>query len=151
MSREEIDPGQSRLPAVAFDVIPRRRHIHLFRLGKHWAFKHFFDDKEAFRDLADFYNEDKYRFEFKTFGERNKALKVLERAGFDYELVEDLHGYVVKMDRFSKYAPVLKNSVAHMETPKARIFLLKDRSAVEEAQRMGAELYAGDYGSLVFR
>jgi hypothetical protein len=38
-----------------------------------------------------------------------------------------------------------------METPKARIFLLKDRSAVEEAQRMGAELYAGDYGSLVFR
>jgi len=36
------------------------------------------------------YNEDKFRFEFKTFGARNQALKLLERAGFDYELVEDL-------------------------------------------------------------
>jgi hypothetical protein len=27
------------------------------------------------------YNEDKFRFEFKTFGERYQALKLLERAG----------------------------------------------------------------------
>ena len=36
-------------------------------------------------------------FEFKTFGERNKALKILDRAGFDYELVEGLRPFVVKI------------------------------------------------------
>jgi hypothetical protein len=40
--------------------------------------------------LAESYNEKKFRFEFKTFGERNKALRILDRAGFEYELVEDL-------------------------------------------------------------
>jgi len=104
-----------------------------------------------FKALADFYNEDKFRFEFKSFGERNKALKILERAGFDYELVEDLRHYVVKLSRYSKYAPLLKNSISHMETSDWRIFLMKDLAAVEEAKRMGAEMYQGDYGSLVFR
>jgi len=60
---------------------------------------------------------DLFRFEFKTVGERNKAPKLLERRGFDVELVEDLRGYVVKLPRYSKYAPVLKNSVAMIETP----------------------------------
>jgi hypothetical protein len=38
-----------------------------------------------------------------------------------------------------------------METSDWRIFLMKDQAAVEEATRMGAEMYQGDYGSLVFR
>ena len=86
-----------------FEVIQRRKKIILFKLGKIWVFKHFFDNKETFKALADSYNEDKFRFEFKTFGARNKALKVLDRAGFDYELVEDLRPYVVKISRYSKY------------------------------------------------
>jgi len=120
-------------------------------LASYWVFKHFFEDKEMFKALADFYNEDQFRFEFKTVGERNNALKILERAGFDYELVEDLQPYVVKLSRYSKYAPLLKNSISHMETSDWRIFLMKDQAAVDEATRMGAEMYQGDYGSLVFR
>jgi hypothetical protein len=144
-------PDQPELKASTFDVIKRRRRISLFKLGKIWVFKHFFEDKEMFKALAEFYNEDKFRFEFKTFGERNNALKILERAGFDYELVEDLRPFVVKLSRYSKYAPLLKNSISHMETSDLRIFLMKDQAAVEEATRMGAEMYQGDYGSLVFK
>ena len=103
------------------------------------------------RLFLSFYNEDQFRFEFKTFGERNNSLKILERAGFDYELVEDLLPFVVKLSRYSKYAPLLKNSISHMETSEWRIFLMKDQAAVEEATRMGVEMYQGDYGSLVFR
>ena len=106
----------------------------MFKAGGHWIFKHFFDDSEIFRELADYYNKDLFRFEFKTVGERNKALKLLDLRGFDVELVEDLKGYVVKLPRYSKYAPVLKNSVAMIETPEWRIFLMKDLAAVEEAQ-----------------
>ena len=87
------------MPVNTFDVIQRRKKIILFKLGKLWIFKHFFDKKEIFKTLAENYNEDKFRFEFKTFGARNQALKILEKAGFDYELVEDLRPFVVKISR----------------------------------------------------
>jgi hypothetical protein len=54
--------------------------------------------------------------------------------------VEDLKGYMVKLDKYSKYAAVLKNSVAHIESPEWRIFLMKDLAAVEEALRQGAKM-----------
>jgi len=127
-----------------FDVVPKRRHITMFKVDKVWIFKHFFEDKEIFRQLADHYDKDNYRFSFKTFVERNQAIKLLERRGFDVDLVEDLKGYVVKLDRRSKYASILKNSVAHIETPELRIFLMKDLAAVEEAVRMGAKVVEVD-------
>jgi hypothetical protein len=151
MSPSDPDPIQQELRASTFDVITRRKRITLFKLGKVWVFKHFFDNKETFKALAESYKEDKFRFEFKTFGERDNALKILDRAGFDYELVEDLRPFVVKLSRYSKYAPLPKNSISHMETADWRIFLMKDQAAVEEAMRMGADMYRGDYSSLVFR
>ena len=127
-----------------FDVKERRKHIIVFKVGKLWIFKHFFEDKEIFKPLLGYYNQDSYRFEFKTLADRNNALKILERNGFDYDLVEDLRGYVVKLPRFVKYAPILKNSVAHKETATERMFLMKDLAAVEEAVSLGAEKMDGD-------
>ena len=97
----------------------------------------------TFKELADNYNRGNYRFEFETVVERDNALKLLEDNGFDPYPVEDLSGYVVKLDKFSKYAPVLRNSVANTETSKERIFLMKDLAAVEEALDFGAEIYEG--------
>jgi hypothetical protein len=106
----------------------------MFKAAGGWIFKHFFDYSKIFRVLADHYNKDFYRFEFKTVGEGNKALKPLELRGFKVELVENLRRYAVKLPRYSKYAPVLKNSMAMIETPEWRIFLMKDLATVEEAQ-----------------
>lgn len=75
----------------------------------------------------------------------------MDRAGFDYELIEDLRPFVVKISRYSKYAPLLKNSIDHMTTADSRIFLMKDLAAVEEAMRIGAKMYQGQYESLTFR
>jgi hypothetical protein len=128
------------MPVNTFDVIERRKHITLFKLGKLWVFKHFFDNKAVFNALLDYYNKDQYRFEFKSTGARNNALKILEKSGFDYELVEDLKGYVVQLPKSAKYAQVLKNSVALKETATDRIFLMKDLAAVEEAVGLGAKI-----------
>ena len=122
-----------------FDVVPRRRRITVFKIGKLWLFKQFFDNEEIFKALLGYYNQDNYRVEFKTIADRNNALKVLERNGFDYDLVEDLQGYAVKLPKFAKYAQILKNSVASKETATERIFLMKDLDAVEEAVGVGAE------------
>ncbi|MCJ7443081.1 MAG: hypothetical protein MUO26_00870 [Methanotrichaceae archaeon] len=127
-----------------FDVVPRRKRIKIFKLGKLWVLKHFFDDKEIFKSLLDYYVKDQYRFEFKSIGARNNALKILERNGFDYDLVEDLKGYVVQLPKSVKYAPILKNSVAFKETINERIFLMKDFVAVEEAVSLGAKIYEGE-------
>ncbi|HNY34811.1 MAG TPA: hypothetical protein PKK68_09170, partial [Methanothrix soehngenii] len=45
--------------------------------------------------------KDLYRFEFKSTGARNNALKLLER---NYDLLEDLKGYVVQFPKHAKYA-----------------------------------------------
>jgi hypothetical protein len=58
------------MPVNTFDVIQCRKKINLFKLGKLWIAKHFFDNKGTFKALAENYNEDKFRFEFKTFGAR---------------------------------------------------------------------------------
>ena len=126
------------------DAVPKRKCISVFKVGKLWLFKVFFDNRELFEALLDHYNKDLYRFEFKSTGARNNALKLLERNGFDYDLVEDLKGYVVKLPKFAKYAQVLKNSVASKETATERLFLMKDLSAVEEAVGLGAKIVEGD-------
>jgi hypothetical protein len=64
---------------------------------------------------------------------------LLERNGFDYELVEDLKGYVIQIPKSEKYAQILKNSVAMKETANDRMFLMKDLAAVEEAIALGAK------------
>jgi hypothetical protein len=132
------------MESSTFDVAERRKRINVFKVGKLWVFKHFFsENKDLFMQLADHHNRETYRFEFKSVGERNQALKLLERNGFDAYPVEDLTGYVVKLDKFRKYGPVLRNSVAYTETQKERIFLMKDLAAVEEAIEFGDEIYEG--------
>ena len=127
-----------------FDVIERRKRITVFKLGHFWVFKQFFDNHELFNVLLDYYNKDLFRFEFKSTGARNNALKLLERNGFDYDLVEDLKGYVVQLPKSAKYAQVLKNSMAFKETANERLFLMKDLAAVEEAVGLGAKVYEGE-------
>lgn len=64
----------------------------------------------------------------------------MERNNFDYDLVDDLNAYVVKLPKTAKYSQILKNSITFNETATERIFLMKDLAAVEEAVRLGAKI-----------
>ena len=99
---------------------------------------------EVYNALLDYYNKDLFRFEFKYIGSRNNALKLLEKNGFDYDLVEDFKGYAVQLPKSAKYAQILKNSVAFKETANERLFLMKDQAAVEEAVSLGAKIVEGE-------
>lgn len=120
------------------------KSITIIKAGSHWIFKHFFEDKGIFKELADYYDKDGYRFVLRTPGERNLVQKLLERRGFEVALVENSRGFVVKLDRQSRYAFVLKNSLAQIETEQWRVFLMKDQAAVKEALRQGAKLVEVD-------
>ena len=42
-----------------FDVVPKRKRITVFKVGKLWLFKYFFDNMELFEALVDHYNKDR--------------------------------------------------------------------------------------------
>lgn len=125
-----------------FNVKRKRNRINIFKIGKIYVFKHFFDDKEIFKGLVDFYISESYRFEMKNAGVRNKVMKFLDmKGGFDVYLIEDPADFMVKIGKDKKYAGILRNSVDFRETKDARIFIMKDMVAVEEAISLGAEKY----------
>jgi len=39
-----------------------RKSITIINAGHHWAFKHFFADRDIFQELSDYYDRDGYRF-----------------------------------------------------------------------------------------
>ncbi|MGB2728870.1 MAG: hypothetical protein WBD09_10430 [Halobacteriota archaeon] len=118
--------------------------INIFKIGSMWCFKYFFGDRELFMELTEYYNREKYRFELKNVDERNKVMKYLEEKGFGTVTIEDTSEYTVKIDRFKKYAPILKNSIDSTEGEKERVFVMKDLASVEEAIAKGAEKIEGD-------
>jgi len=123
-----------------FDI--SRKKINVFKIGKKYCFKEYFSDGEIFKGLSEYYNKKKYRFEYGTTSERNKIIKYLWKAGFDTKLIEDMSEYSVKIDRYKKYADILKNSIEQTEIGSNRIFLMKDMFSVEQAIEQGAEKYS---------
>jgi hypothetical protein len=71
-------------------------------------------------------------------------MKYLEEKGFESTLIEDTSDYTVKIDRFKRYAPILKNSIDNYEKGGDRVFVMKDLASVEEAIGKGAERYSKD-------
>jgi hypothetical protein len=134
---------ENNLNFPTFDIEPEKKEkLNIFKIEKIWCFKYFFDDKEIFNDLLEYYNREKYRFELGSVGARNKIIKYLEKKGFKTVLIEDASDYTVKVDRFKKYASILKNSIDYDEKGQDRIFIMKDLVSVEEAVEKGAEKYS---------
>ncbi len=122
----------------------KREKINIFKIGGLWCFKYFFGDREIFTDLSEYYHRDKYRFELTSDEERDKVMKYLEEKGFEPVPIEDNAEYTVKIDRFKKYAPILRNSIDSEDKGKERVFIMKDLASVEEAIDKGAEKVGAD-------
>jgi len=70
--------------------------------------------------------------------------KYLTENGFETVKIEDTSEYLVSIDRFKKYAPILRNSIDSTEKEKERTFIMKDLASVEEAIADGAKKVADD-------
>ena len=133
---------------IAMDFDITRKKINIFKIGKIYCFKYYFNDRVVFEELSKYYNEKNYRFECTSVGERNKIIKYLWKMGFDAELVENLNEYLVKIDRTKRYAPILKYSIEQAEIGNNKIFLMKDIVSVKLAIEYGAEKYTDENVSL---
>ncbi len=121
-----------------FDVVEKRPRINIFKLGGTYYFKHFFDDPELFRELEPFYERAKYRFRMATAGERNKLMNLLDKKGYDPDLVEDPAPFTIDISKYQKYGELLKNSVESYPLRDKIVLVMKDMAWVEQAVVMGA-------------
>lgn len=127
---------------MKFDI--NRKKVNIFKIGNLYCFKQYLDDRDLFDELSEYYNQQKYRFECKSAGERNKIMKLLISKGFDPIPIDDFKEYMVKIDRYKKYGIILKNSIEYTEMGSDRIFLMKDMFYVEEAMEDGAEKFTDE-------
>ncbi len=122
-----------------FDITEKRPIINIFKLGNAYYFKHFFDDSELFRELEPYYEKASYRFKMATSGERNKVMKLLDRKGFDPNIIEDAASFTVEIGKYQKYGVLLKNSVESYPLRDKILLVMKDMVWVEQALTMGAK------------
>lgn len=126
-----------------FEVSEKRPRINIFKLGGAYYFKYFFDDPELFRELEPFYEKARYRFRMATAGERNKVMKLLDKKGYDPNLIEDPAPFTVEISKYQKYGELLKNSVESYPLRDKIVLVMKDLSWVEQAVAMGAVVRGG--------
>ena len=75
------------------DAETEKERILIFKLGRLWYFRHFFDDQEIFRDLSRYYNRDRFRFELKSVEERDNVIRYLKVKGFEPVTIIDVCEY----------------------------------------------------------
>ena len=122
----------------SFDITKKRPIINIFKLRDGYYFKHFFDDPDLFRQLEPFYEKQRYRFKMATVGERNKAMKLLDKKGYDPTIIEDPGSYTVEISKYTKYGELLKNSVESYPLRDRMVLIMKDLAWVEQAVELGA-------------
>jgi hypothetical protein len=124
---------------TSFDITQRRPRINIFKLNKSYYFKHFFDDPEIFRELEPYYEKASYRFKMASAGARNKVMKLLDRKGFDPNIIEDAAPYTVEIGKYQNYGDLLKNSVESYPLRDRIVLVMKDMLWVEQALAMGGK------------
>jgi hypothetical protein len=117
--------------------------INIFKLKNDYVFKQYLGDPGLFKQLGDYYNGAKYRFEISE-ADLDKVQDILQAAGYDITIIDNPKEFVVTLGRFQKHKEILKNSVDVEEVGDDKIFLMKDHETVEMALSMGATKYEGD-------
>ncbi len=127
------------LSMTSLEITQQRPCINIFKLNKAYYFKHFFNDPELFRELEPYYEKASYRFKMASAGARNKVMKLLDRKGFDPNIIEDSAPYTVEIGKYQNYGELLKNSVESYPLRDKVVLVMKDMVWVEQALAMGGK------------
>lgn len=118
-----------------FDVDHER--LNVFRIDDEYLISHYFERKDIFESLQEYYNEGEYRFEIPA-GDFEAVKAQLEDEYYDPVVVEDLEPYCVVKEQYTEHAEILKQSVLNWERRGHLFFLMETELAVKEAVERGA-------------
>lgn len=115
-----------------------QERINVFWVDEMYLFKHYFDGDQVFAQLADYYNNQQYRFELPP-GEFSDIREFLEGHGYTLAVVDSVEDFVVVVKKYTDHPEnIFKASVIQRSVDGYNCFLLTDRAAVEEAVADGA-------------
>lgn len=86
--------------------------IVVFHLDDEFLFSHYFERRDVFRELSEYYNSEEYRFEvpetqFESLQQRLRA------EYYELRVVDNPGRYCVVVEKYDKHAAILRDSVAN--------------------------------------
>lgn len=122
--------------------------IPVFNTGEKYVFKYYFEDKDLYSRLSQYYNSDKYRFEIPE-DEFPSVESTLTDNGKAVQEIDAIDDYVVVKEKYTAHPDILfKESILKQSRSGYNLFLMKDRTSVKSALTNGAEPVAATELSL---
>lgn len=116
-----------------------RERVYVFEIDNRYLFKYYFDGEAVFHRLADFYNNQQYRFEVPE-GDFEPLAEFLGDNGYDLKVVDSIAEFVVLVEKYTAHPDnIFKESVMQRSEGKYNFFLMTDTVAVDRAVHSGAE------------
>lgn len=119
----------------SFDV--DQQEITVFELDDRYFFKEYFDNDDLFRELEQYYNSDKYRFEIPE-GELSEVRQVLDGFFYELQITDNIMGYCVVQQKKADSSTILGNAVLSQRQGNHDVFLMKDKLSARRAIEQGA-------------
>ena len=118
-----------------FDI--ETEEITVFETGNRYTFKTYFDEDQLFKELEKYYNADKYRFEIPQI-DLEQVRQILENYYYELDVTDSVKDYCVVVDKKSKSANTLRNSVMRKHRGQHEVLVMKDELSKRQAVEKGA-------------
>lgn len=119
-----------------FDVDPEP--LYVFQIDDEYLFSEYFDHRDLFDRLSEYYDSDAYRFEVPA-DDYDAVVDALEEFYYDPVVVDEERAeFCVVTGKYDEHAESLKRSVIHWERQGHRFFLMQSPLDVDEAIERGA-------------
>ena len=113
-----------------FDI--ETEEITAFEIGDTYIFKKYFDEDQLFKQMETNYNEDKYRFEIPE-SDLKQVRQTLDKYYYELEVADSINDYCVVVDKKSKSANTLRNSVMRKHRGQHEILIMKNKLSKEQS------------------
>jgi hypothetical protein len=104
-----------------------------------YIFSQYFDQKEVFDELREYYDSEQYRFEVPA-DEIDRIELFMDEYFYDLNRVasDAIEPFCVVKEKYTDHADILRNSVYHTSRGNNTVFVMQDRLSAEQAVEQGA-------------
>jgi hypothetical protein len=121
------------MPAFDADTEP----IYVFELEDLYLFKFYFDRRDIFSELQEYYTDEDYRFEVPKAA-FSEVQELPESNYYEPVTVDDPAGFAVVKEQYTEHAEILRNAVMHWTREGHHFFVMQDPLSVDQAVEQGA-------------